>query len=295
LAESLYIEPEETFEPYDAVLNYPLYEGRWHEVWPQYCKVYNLSRVYDPNSYLAPCDTILLHCKTPPDSCISAKYHVRRVATNILVAKEPASIQLRLFSAAGNYSTIVLTWITATEIDNAGFNIHRGLGKEGPNIQLNEVLIPAQGDELQGATYSFTDYDVTNGVIYYYWLEDVDLRGNSTIHGPVSAIPTSVEDREEAPIPTDFSLAQNYPNPFNATTAISYQLSGVSPQRTTLKVYNIAGQEVRTLVDEEQAPGYYSVSWDGRDNLDKDVSSGIYFYRLQAGSYTEMKKMVLLK
>ena len=67
------------------------------------------------------------------------------------------------------------------------------------------------------------------------------------------------------------------------------------PHRSTLKIYNIAGQEVKTLVDEEQAPGYYSVSWDGRDGLGKEVSSGIYFYRLHAGSYYEIRKMVLLK
>jgi len=204
-------------------------------------------------------------------------------------------VQLSSFTATGYADHVEVEWTTATEIDNAGFNLHRGLSKEGPYAQLNKALIPAQGDELQGASYAFTDYDVTNGFTYHYWLEDVDLHGGITFHGPVSAAPTSVEDRDEAPIPTIFSLAQNYPNPFNATTAISYQLSGVSPHHTTLKVYNIAGQKVRTLVDEEQAPGYYSVSWDGRDGLGTEVSSGIYFYRLQAGSYAEIRKMVLLK
>ncbi len=100
---------------------------------------------------------------------------------------------------------------------------------------------------------------------------------------------------EFSSIPAEFSLSQNYPNPFNPTTAISYQLSGVSPHPTTLKIYNILGQEVRTLVDREQAPGYYSVRWDGRDGLGKEVSSGVYFYRLKAGNYTQIKRMILLK
>jgi len=205
------------------------------------------------------------------------------------------AVDLTFFVAVGHDTYVQVDWATASEIDNAGFNLHRGLSKERPSAQLNEGLIPAQGDELQGATYSFIDSSVTNDVIYFYWLEDVDLHGNSTMHGPVSATPTSVEEREEAPIPTVFSLAQNYPNPFNSTTAISYQLSGVGPYRTTLKVYNLLGQLVRSLVEKEQVPGYYSVVWDGRDGLGTEISSGIYFYRLQAGSYTEIRKMVLLK
>lgn len=98
-------------------------------------------------------------------------------------------------------------------------------------------------------------------------------------------------------IPKTFALSQNYPNPFNSTTLIRYAIPDREgrPHRTTLKIYNIAGQKVRTLVDKRQAPGYYSVAWHGRDGLGKEVSSGIYFYRLQAGSYTEIKKMVFLK
>jgi hypothetical protein len=96
-------------------------------------------------------------------------------------------------------------------------------------------------------------------------------------------------------LPTQVELKQNHPNPFNSTTAISYRLSAVRPHHITLKIYNLLGQEVRTLVDEEQVLGYYSVSWDGRDGLGKEVSSGIYFYRLQAGDFVRTRKMVLLK
>ncbi len=206
-----------------------------------------------------------------------------------------SSVDISSLSANGHDGYVEVNWTTASELDNAGFNLYRSLSKDGEKSQLNEALIPAQGDELQGASYSFTDNDVTPGITYYYWLEDVDIHGKSTMHGPVTATPTVVEGKEEKPIPTGYGLAQNYPNPFNATTGISYQLAGGNPHRTTLKIYNIQGQEVATLVDEVQAPGYYSVAWDGRDDLGKEVSSGIYFYRLQAGSYAEIKKMVLLK
>lgn len=86
----------------------------------------------------------------------------------------------------------------------------------------------------------------------------------------------------------DFQLMQNYPNPFNPTTTISYQLSAIS--FTTLKVYDAMGREVATLVNEVKSAGTYSVTFDATK-----LSSGIYFYRLQAGEFIEAKKMLLMK
>ena len=112
-------------------------------------------------------------------------------------------------------------------------------------------------------------------------------------------------------LPYAFSLSQNYPNPFNSATLIHYRLSAVSGQESairprlsavgrplsaiTLRVYNILGEEVRTLVDIPQKAGYYEVIWDGRDDSDKEVASGVYFYRLKAGEFTAAGKMVLLR
>jgi len=103
------------------------------------------------------------------------------------------------------------------------------------------------------------------------------------------------EPGDDVGIPKDFALFQNYPNPFNSTTAISYQSSAVRPHRTSLKVYNILGQEVKTLVAKEQSAGDYQVLWDGRDNSGKEVSSGVYFCRLKVGKFAKTKKMVLLQ
>jgi len=109
------------------------------------------------------------------------------------------------------------------------------------------------------------------------------------------------EPGDDIGLPEDYALFQNYPNPFNATTAISYQSSGVSYQQSavSLKIYNILGQEVRTLVNEQQPAGNYRVLWDGRDSSGKDLSSGIYFCRLKVIGETlrveKTRRMVLIR
>ena len=112
---------------------------------------------------------------------------------------------------------------------------------------------------------------------------------------------TSVYDGEPfARLPQSFDLEQNYPNPFNPTTTILYTLrsnvgSGAKAARTNLEVYNILGNKVKTLVDEVQIPGTYSIVWDGRNQNGDKVASGIYFYRLTRGDDTQTKKMMLIK
>jgi len=95
--------------------------------------------------------------------------------------------------------------------------------------------------------------------------------------------------------PPDYqtTLAQNYPNPFNPTTTIAYSVRIKTPVR--LNIYNVAGQLVRTLVDEEKQPGVtYRVVWDGSSNAGQPVSSGVYFYRLTTKGFEQTRKMVLL-
>jgi hypothetical protein len=109
---------------------------------------------------------------------------------------------------------------------------------------------------------------------------------------------TDVFDSEEehTNVPKSIKLFQNYPNPFNPATSIQFIVnSGKSPLHTSLKIYNVRGQLVKTLVDEDKTGGNYAILWDGRDESGKTVSSGIYFYKLTVGSSSEVKKMVLLK
>lgn len=97
-------------------------------------------------------------------------------------------------------------------------------------------------------------------------------------------------------VPNEYSLRQNYPNPFNASTDIRYQIpDSRSPLPTTLKIYNILGQEIKIVINEEQASGQYTAPWDGLDMNGVEAPSGVYFYQLRSGTFIQTKKMLLLK
>jgi hypothetical protein len=98
-------------------------------------------------------------------------------------------VTLSSFTAAAQAGRVTLEWTTESEIDNAGFNIYRAVSENGEYVQINESIIPAQGSSTQGATYQIVDKGLQNRKTYYYKLEDIDLNGNSTMHGPVSATP----------------------------------------------------------------------------------------------------------
>ena len=112
-------------------------------------------------------------------------------------------------------------------------------------------------------------------------------RGTSVWRRPLSDIVTSVESFSSEP-PSTFSLEQNYPNPFNPTTTVEFDLP--HSEFVTLTIYNILGEEVTTLVSERLTAGKYKYDWDAGS-----LASGIYLYRIEAGDYVEVKKMVLIK
>jgi hypothetical protein len=104
---------------------------------------------------------------------------------------------------------------------------------------------------------------------------------------------SDVKREETANIPEDFSLSQNYPNPFNPSTVIEYSL----PQsaHVTIEIYNLLGQKINILVNEDQKVGFYRLDWDGKDKQGNELASGVYFYRIQAGDFVKCKKMTMLK
>ena len=218
--------------------------------------------------------------------------------------KQLTAVELSSFTANCVEENVKVMWVTGSELDNAGFNIHRNELEDGEYIRINDELISAQGNENAGANYSYIDSDVVMGRTYFYKLEFVDLVSYSTWYGPITITlsPTGVAEGPSDAIPGVFGLAQNYPNPFNVTTTIHYALPVTGERElvsslvhTTLKIYNILGQEVVTLVDGAKEAGYHSVKWDGTDNSGQEVPSGVYLYRITAGTWSDAKRMVLLK
>ena len=112
---------------------------------------------------------------------------------------------------------------------------------------------------------------------------------NPTLEGGV----ISLKGNPALAIPKVFALAQNYPNPFNPSTEMAYDLP--TPGNVRFEIFNILGQNVKTLVDEYQDAGTYKVTWNGDDNTGSSVASGVYFYRVSAGEFKDIKKMVLMK
>jgi hypothetical protein len=95
--------------------------------------------------------------------------------------------------------------------------------------------------------------------------------------------------------PEDFSLLDNYPNPFNPETRIRYTVGTSGFSLVKLQIFNVLGQRVKVLVNERQTPGSYEVTWDGTEESGVEVASGVYFYRLEAGQFDQIKKMVLVR
>ncbi|NUM78839.1 T9SS type A sorting domain-containing protein, partial [candidate division KSB1 bacterium] len=106
--------------------------------------------------------------------------------------------------------------------------------------------------------------------------------------------PFSVSSDQSAVFrPADYGLSQNYPNPFNPETVIEYQLP--QPAKVSLKIYNLLGREIRSLVDREMPAGYHRVKWDGRDDAGRRLDSGVYLYKIHVGNFMQTRKTLLLK
>jgi len=200
-------------------------------------------------------------------------------------------VELISFSVVENNSLVTLNWSTATELNNAGFEIQRL--QDYKNKKLSEWISSEQDWEVIGfvagkgtttevQNYSFTDnltHTLNLNQVIHYRLKQIDDDGSFKF---------SFEIEIGIPAPNIFSLEQNYPNPFNPTTKISWQ-SPISSWQT-LKIYDMLGNEVAILVNEYRPAGNYEVEFSG-----SDLPSGVYFYQLKAGSFIQTKKMILLR
>lgn len=187
-------------------------------------------------------------------------------------------VELTSFTSNVNGNQIELFWQTATEINNQGFEIYRN----GNKI----AFVEGKGTTTEKQDYSFVDKNLQSG-IYNYRLNQIDFDGTQKVVGELNL---------NLSLPEEFSLEQNYPNPFNPSTTIRYSIPSVitsgtkQSQLVTLKVYDVLGNEVATLVNEEKPAGSYEVEFSA-----EGLTSGIYLYKLQTNNFVETKKMILLK
>ena len=196
-------------------------------------------------------------------------------------------VELTSFTASVVDGKAELKWQTASELNNAGFDIEKAVFDQqaatGNKKNWYKIgFVNGSGTTTEINNYTFIDENSFEQKSFYR-LKQLDFDGTFSYSDEVGI---------EASIPIKFSLEQNYPNPFNPSTSIQYAIS--SRQFVTLKVYDLLGREVATLVNEYKNAGSYKVDFNPASRI-KDITSGIYFYRLQAGDYVETKKMLLLK
>jgi len=167
---------------------------------------------------------------------------------------------------------------------------------EGVPLGINSILNTDPTNALQFNP----DVVLSPPNIYTAWMDNqIPGSGFDIFANTIRYRQTEVEE-EEITRPFTFDLSQNYPNPFNPSTTIPFtvyssQFIVHGPIHTTLTIYNILGEKVRTLIDDNRVPGNYQIIWDGKDEEGKEVASGVYFYRLEVGENSVSKRMVLLR
>jgi photosystem II stability/assembly factor-like uncharacterized protein len=185
-------------------------------------------------------------------------------------------VELTSFTATLLGNELILNWSTATETNNQGFEILRFAQNDSEWQMIG--FVPGFGTTTEPKSYSYTDSEVLTGE-YTYRLKHIDFDGSYEY---------SQEVEVEVATPFTFSLEQNYPNPFNPNTTIKYSIPELS--NVKLLLFNLLGEEVTTLVNEEKNAGNYSVEFNA-----SSIPSGIYFYQLKVGNYIDTKKMISIK
>ncbi len=184
-------------------------------------------------------------------------------------------VELLSFSANIDKNDVQLKWITETETNNYGFEIERKRSTQ----KWNKIgFVQGNGTTTETTSYSFTDKGLASGK-YYYRLKQIDFDGTYEYSNTISI---------EVKSPTQFELNQNYPNPFNPSTTISYSIK--NDGIVQLKIFDILGNEIAKLVNEQKQAGTFSVEFDA-----SILPSGVYFYQLKTGGFIDIKKMMLLK
>ncbi len=189
-------------------------------------------------------------------------------------------VELTSFTAEAEGNSVKLNWTAATQLNNQGFEIQR----KAEGLEFRTVgFVKGDGTTSEQKSYSFADKNLEDGS-YTYRLKQVDFNGAFAFS---SSINVSVV------LPRVYSLSQNYPNPFNPTTIIKYSLP--EAQHVRLEIYNSLGERIRTLVDDAKEVGNHTIQWDGLNSSGRSAASGMYLYKITAGKFTSVKKMLLIR
>ena len=195
-------------------------------------------------------------------------------------------VELSSFSAIIKGNKVELNWQTATEVNNYGFEIERSV--VGDQRSANAAADSwtkigfenGHGNSNSVKEYSFTDKP-NGGAKFKYRLKQIDNDGKYEY---------SKEIEVDLITPNEFSLSQNYPNPFNPSTTIKFGLPKTS--NVKLELFNILGEKIETLIDKEMEAGYHNYQL---SIVNYQLTSGVYFYKIEAGSFSSVKKLLLMK
>lgn len=189
-------------------------------------------------------------------------------------------VELLSFTYLKSERDVKLSWTTDNEINNSGFDLERKpVTLSGAEGWQKITFVQGNGTTNEPKSYSFTDKKLQTGK-YNYRLKQIDYNGSFEYF--------NLNDDVVIGVPKDFSVSQNYPNPSNPKSKIDFDIPVNA--KVTIKLYDVLGREVVTLVDEVKEAGYYTAEFDGTN-----LASGVYFYKLVSGSFAETKKMVLVK
>ena len=248
----------------------------WNIVWQQVgVDLRNTHEVVDISAFAALQSSVLIRFRS-----VQPAWDWWWTIDNVtVIGSDVVPVELVSFAAITDNRNVTLNWSTATELNNSGFQIERSSGSAYEVVGF----VAGSGTTTEVRNYSYVDQNVNSGT-YNYRLKQVDFDGTFEYSDVIEVEVLGVKE---------FALGQNYPNPFNPSTTINFSLAVDS--KVSLKIFDVLGQEVATLINGQMAAGSQKVSFDA-----SSINSGVYFYRIDASGvdgqkFSSVKKMILTK
>lgn len=218
------------------------------------------------------------------DNTLTPSGQIDGIRISTVWSGAPLSVQMASFSAVRVQDLVQLRWTTFSEVNNYGFSVECRRDGDTAFTSIANAFVPGHGTTTEPHFYTFLDEEVRSGT-WFYRLCQIDLNGSRTYVQPVRV---DLLAWAAVAVPAEFSLSQNYPNPFNPATTIEFTLPGAG--FTSLKVYDLLGREVASLLEGNAGPGLHRVVFDARA-----LPTGMYICSLRAGAHVAASKLLLLR